>query len=319
MFFTSISYKLLSVKKIFPKGVRLLKNEYNSCKLCARLCGVNRENGELGACKSSEKIKIARAALHFWEEPIISGTRGSGTIFFSGCSLSCVYCQNSKISHGGAGKEISCERLSEIMLELEAKGAHNINLVTPTHFAPSIKNAIISAKNNGLKIPIVYNTSSFDTQETLHSLSGLVDVYLADYKYFRSESAKKYSRAENYPKAALLAIDEMYRQKPVGKFSEGLMTEGIIIRILLLPNHVAEAKLILSKLYKRYGDNVYYSLMNQYTPQSSSPYPINRKVTREEYRELISYAMKLGIKNAFVQEGGAASESFIPDFNNEGV
>ena len=296
-----------------------MKNEYFSCKLCAHLCGVNRANGEFGRCRMSDKLKIARAALHFWEEPPISGTRGSGAIFFSGCSLSCVYCQNSEISRGGKGKEISVERLSEIMLELSEKGAHNINLVTPTHFAPTIREALILAKEKGLSIPIVYNTSSYDTEETLRSLQGLVDVYLADCKYFRPESAKKYSRAENYPEVALLAIDEMVRQKPKPRFSGELMTGGVIIRILLLPQHVAEAKLILSKLYKRYGDKVYFSLMNQYTPQENAESPLNRTVTREEYRELVSYAEKLGVKNAFVQEGGTASESFIPKFDNEGV
>jgi putative pyruvate formate lyase activating enzyme len=240
-------------------------------------------------------------------------------VFFSGCSLSCVYCQNAKISHGGFGREVSAERLAEIMLELEAKGASNINFVTPTHFAPSIKEAVALAKEKGLRLPIVYNTSSFDTPETLRSLEGVVDVYLADYKYFRKESAKKYSRAENYPEAALLALDEMYRQKPCAEIQNGLMTKGIIIRILLLPHHVAEAKLILSKLYKRYGDGVYFSLMNQYTPSENLPYPINRTVTREEYDSLVDYALKLGIKNAFVQEGGTAKESFIPEFDNEGV
>ena len=296
-----------------------MKNEYSACTLCARLCGVNREKGELGACKSSDKLKLARAALHYWEEPIISGECGSGTIFFSGCSLSCVYCQNLKISHGGAGKEVSSERLAEIMLELQNKGAHNINLVTPTHFAPSIKDAVILAKSRGLKLPIVYNTSSFDTVETLRSLESVVDIYLADCKYFRKESAKKYSRAENYPDVALLALDEMYKQKKNAEIKDGLMKRGVIIRILLLPSHVAEAKLILSKLYKRYGDDVYFSLMNQYTPNENAPKPINRTVTAEEYRSFLSYAEKLGIKNAFCQEGGTASESFIPEFDNEGV
>ncbi len=205
------------------------------------------------------------------------------------------------------------------MLELQKKGAHNINLVTPTHFAPSIREAVILAKEKGLRLPIVYNTSSFDKPETLRSLEGLVDIYLADYKYFRRESAKKYSKAENYPEAALCAIDEMYRQKPCPELSGGIMTSGVIIRILLLPSHVAEAKLILSKLYKRYGDKVYFSLMSQYTPPENAPYPINRAVTKEEYRELVAYAEKLGTKNAFVQEAGAASESFIPEFDNEGV
>ena len=296
-----------------------MENEYSSCKLCARECSVNRTKGELGSCKSTDVLKVARAALHFWEEPIISGDCGSGTIFFSGCSLSCVYCQNAKISHGGEGKEISVQRLSEIMLELMQKGAHNINLVTPTHYAPSIKKAVILAKEAGLSLPIVYNTSSFDTPKTLRSLEGLVDVYLADYKYSRKESAKEYSRAGSYPEAALSAIDEMYRQKPEIKLSGGIMTSGVIIRILLLPRHVAEAKLSLSRLYKRYGDKVYYSLMSQYTPPKDAPAPINRPVTREEYRELLDYAERLGIKNAFIQEGGAASESFIPDFNGEGV
>jgi putative pyruvate formate lyase activating enzyme len=299
--------------------IDMTHKEYKNCTLCMRACGVDRTEGQIGACGMSEKIKLARAALHFWEEPIISGTRGSGAIFFSGCSLSCVFCQNREISKNGCGIEISEQRLSKIMLELEEKGAHNINLVTATHFSPSVRSAVLSAKKNGLKIPIVYNTSSYDTKETLKSYEGLVDIYLPDYKYFSSKTARLYSSAANYPEAALGAIDEMVRQKGNVVIENGIMTSGVIIRLLELPQHVAEAKLSLGKLYRRYGDKVYYSLMCQYTPTEFSPYPINRTLTRGEYREFTSYAEKLGIKNAFVQDFDSASEEYIPDFDYTGV
>ncbi len=296
-----------------------MTNEYINCSLCGRNCKVDRTCKERGFCRMGHLPVVARASLHAWEEPIISGERGSGTIFFSGCSLGCVYCQNRKISRGEKGKEITSERLAEIMLELENNGAHNINLVTPTHFVPSIREAIIMAKRGGLDKPIVYNTSSYDTVETLKSLDGLVDIYLPDLKYYRPKSARELSFAENYVDTARAAIAEMVRQQPAPVVEDGLMKRGVIVRILLLPRHVAEAKLSLKYLYETYGDSIYISLMNQYTPFKDMKAPLNRPVSREEYRELLEYAEGLGLKNGFSQEFGTASESFIPDFDNSEI
>jgi len=283
------------------------------------MCKVNRHIGELGFCKMTDNITVARAALHNWEEPVISGTRGSGAIFFSGCSLGCIFCQNREISKGQRGKEISQEKLADIMLSLKAEGAHNINLVTATHFAPGIKEAILIAKKRGLDIPIVYNTSSYDSVETLKALDGLVDVYLPDFKYYTPKTAKMLSFAGNYPDMARLAIAEMVRQKPTPEIKEGIMTSGVIVRILLLPSHVAEAKLILKYLYDTYGDSIYISLMNQYTPMPNMPKPLDRQVTHAEYADLVGYAEKLGLKNGFTQNFGTATEAFIPRFDNTGV
>ena len=294
-------------------------NQYYNCRLCARRCGVNRADGKVGFCGVSDILRVGRASLHRWEEPIISGTCGSGTIFFSGCSLGCVFCQNRDISHDRDGKEITIERLSDIMLELQADGAHNINFVTPTHFAPSIKEAVVCARKNGLKLPIVYNTSSYDTEETLKSLEGIVDIYLPDFKYFLFKSASALSSAADYPTVAKKAISEMVRQKPMPIIEDGLMKSGVVVRILLLPSHVAEAKLILKYLHDTYGDSIYISLMSQYTPLGNLPSPLNRRVTCAEYYDFVSYAEKLGINNGFTQEFEAASESFIPAFDGYGV
>ena len=292
---------------------------YKECRLCARNCGIDRTES-MGYCKMKNDIYISRAALHFWEEPPISGTKGSGTIFFSGCSLSCVFCQNREISRGRAGKEVGIDRLSEIMLELQMQGAHNINFVTPTHYIPSIAEAIKLARVNGLTIPIVYNTGSYENPEALKLLDGLVDVYLPDLKYYTPKTALAYSKAEDYPTVARKAISEMVRQvgKPI--FDEqGMMKKGVIVRILLLPGHVAEAKLSLKYLIDSYGDDIYVSLMNQYTPMPDMKPPLNRRVTREEYEQLIDYAEKIGLKNGFTQDFGTAEESFIPPFDNTGI
>lgn len=296
-----------------------MQKAYENCRLCARNCSINR-NSAVGFCKMPSKLYISRAALHYWEEPVISGSCGSGTVFFSGCSLGCVFCQNREISRGISGKEVSIERLAEIMLELKSKGAHNINLVTPTHYAPSIREAIIEARKAGLDIPIVYNTGSYDNVQTLKMLEGQVDVYLPDFKYFRFETAGRLSSAKNYPDVARTAIAEMYRQVGEPKInSDGLMTRGVIVRILLLPSHVAEAKLSLKHLLDTYGDSIYISLMNQYTPMKDMTPPLNRRVTHAEYYELIDYAEKIGLKNGFIQEFGTADESFIPPFDNTGI
>ena len=300
---------------IFSKRREDMLSRYSECRLCARLCGVDRTNDEVGFCRSLDTMKITRAALHFWEEPIISGTRGSGTIFFSGCSLGCVYCQNSSISRNSVGTLVTAEELSLEMLRLEAEGAHNINFVTPTHFVPGISEAIVKARANGLSIPIVYNTGSYDTVDTVRSLEGLVDIYLPDLKYYRPESGAKLSYAKDYPTVARAAIAEMVRQRPRPIVKDGIMREGVIVRILLLPSHVAEAKLSLKHIYETYGDSVYISLMNQYTPMKGMVSPLDRTVTRAEYSELVSYAERIGVTNAFIQEGGTQSESFIPEFH----
>lgn len=296
-----------------------MSKQYEKCNLCARLCGVNRSLST-GACGMTSVMKIARAALHYWEEPVISGTKGSGTIFFSGCSLSCIFCQNHEISRGQAGVDVSIQRLAEIMLNLQKQGAHNINLVTPTHFTPSIVSSLKLAKSMGLTLPIVYNTGSYDTVENLQSLEGLIDVYLPDLKYYMPTTAKKYSSAVDYPSVAKDAIAEMVRQVGPPKIDEeGIIHRGVIVRILLLPGHVAEAKLSLKYLYDLYGDNIYVSLMNQYTPMLNMQPPLNRRVTVSEYAQLTDYAEKLGIQNGFTQEFGTASESFIPPFDLTGV
>ena len=295
------------------------QKEYEKCTLCTRDCGVDRTKS-VGFCKMGNTPVISRAALHYWEEPPISGTRGSGTIFFTGCSLGCVFCQNRHISSGRNGRNVTPERLSEIMLNLQSQGAHNVNLVTPTHFVPSIKMAIDLARNNGLLLPIVYNTGSYDRAETIDSLDGYVDVYLPDLKYYLSKTANKYSFAEDYPAVARAAIDRMVAQVGSPKFdADGIMTRGVIVRILLLPGHVAEAKLSLKYLLDTYGDEIYISLMNQYTPMEGMKKPLDRRVSREEYRSLVEYAEHIGLKNGFTQEFGTAKESFIPEFDLTGV
>ncbi|MBR2965347.1 MAG: radical SAM protein [Clostridia bacterium] len=296
-----------------------MNNEYENCLLCGRACGKNRREGELGYCKMLAVPTVARAALHAWEEPCISGTRGSGTVFFTGCSLGCIFCQNREISGGKVGRTVSDERLSEIMLELQASGAHNINFVTPTHFAPSVVSSVKLARERGMSLPIVYNTSSYDSKIALRMLEGTVDVYLADYKYHLPKTAGVLSNAENYPEIARAAIAEMVRQKPTPVIEDGIMRSGVIVRLLLLPGKVAEAKLAVKYLHDTYGDAVYLSLMSQYTPMPDMPRPLDRTVTRAEYSELVDYAIEKGITRAFVQDGKAASESFIPAFDLTGV
>ncbi len=293
--------------------------EYKNCRLCARECGVDRTAGERGFCRSVAMPTVVRAALHFWEEPPISGERGSGTVFFSGCSLGCTFCQNQEISRAQLGKPKFASELARIMLSLEERGAHNINLVTPTHFAPHIAAAVPEARVRGLTIPVVYNTGSYDSVSTIRSLSGIVDIYLADYKFHLSKTAAALANAPDYPKVARAAIAEMVRQvgKPV--IEDGIMKRGVIVRILLLPSHVAEAKLAVKEMYESYGDGIYLSLMSQYTPIGEQPPPLNRPVSASEYSELVDYAASKGIENAFIQEGGAVGESFIPPFDLTGV
>lgn len=295
------------------------------CTLCPRNCFVNRKLGEKGICGQSSTLKVARAALHFWEEPCISGEKGSGAVFFSGCALHCVFCQNQEIANGSVGKEISKERLSEIFLELQEKGANNINLVTPGHFVPQIVPAIERARNQGLNLPIVYNTSSYENVDTIRKLEGIVDIYLPDFKYMSSSLSKKYSHAPDYGKVAKKVVAEMVRQTGAASFYEKegqeLMQRGVIVRHLILPGCMEDSKNIIRYLHDAYGDTIYLSIMNQFTPlKNVEKYPeLNQKLTEDEYDEVVDFAIDLGVENGFIQEGETAEESFIPDFNCEGV
>ena len=294
--------------------------EYNSlkhCRLCPRNCGVNRYL-KTGVCGANQKISVSHWSLHKWEEPVLSGTIGSGTVFFTNCNLKCLFCQNRKISQEAYGKEISEEKLQAIFLALQNKGAHNINLVTPTMYVPQISSVLKKIKFKDLTIPVIYNTSSYENVETIKMLDGLVDIYLADLKYYDNKIAKNYSNCDNYFKYATLAIDEMYRQ--VGNFkidSNGLMTKGLIIRVLVLPGHIDDAKRIISYIFNKYGHNVLISIMNQYTPIiKCDEYPnLNRQLSNCEYDDIINFACDLGIENAFIQEGDTQLESFIPNFD----
>lgn len=297
-------------------------NKYENCLLCPRKCGINRRTGQTGVCGVSSEIKVARAALHYWEEPCISGKRGSGAVFFSGCSLHCVFCQNREISDGKEGKVISKERLSDIFMELADKGANNINLVTPGQYIPDIVWAVNDAKSRGMKLPIIYNTSGYENVTELKLLEGIVDVYLPDFKYMDSTLSARYSRAKDYPSVAKQALSEMVRQQPdvVIDDATGLIQKGVIVRQLLLPGHVNDAKAVLKYLYDTYHDHVYISMMSQFTPIALKDYPeINRTVTRREYERLVDYALEIEITNAFIQEGDVAKDSFIPAFDCEGV
>lgn len=297
-----------------------MNNILKQCTLCPRKCKVNRYL-QKGFCGANSNIKLAHYSLHEWEEPIISGENGSGTIFFSNCNLKCIFCQNRKISELGYGKEITIKRLQEIMLELQNKGAHNINLVTPTHYVPQIIETISPIKNKSLNIPIVYNTSSYENVETIKMLNGIVDIYLADLKYFDSSLGEKYSHCSDYFMVASQAIEEMYKQigKPIMK--NNLLKKGIIVRVLILPGHINDAKKCIKYLYEKYRNNIFISIMNQYTPmQILKEYPnLNRKLNNEEYDEVINYACDLGITKAFIQEGETASKSFIPQFNCDNI
>ncbi len=293
---------------------------YKSCVLCPRRCGADRSK-ETGYCGMSDTLIAAKAYLHMWEEPCISGEKGSGTVFFSGCNLRCAYCQNREIALGRVGAEITAERLGEIFLEQKQRGAENINLVTPTHYVPHII-AALDAVRKKLNIPVVYNCGGYESVDTLKMLEGYVDVYLPDFKYTSGAIAKKYSAALDYPKAAKAAIAEMVRQTGACAFNEnGIMTRGTLVRHLVLPSYTENSKTAVEYLYKTYGDDIYMSIMNQYTPLPHvSAYPeINRRVTDEEYADVISFAEELGVENAYIQEGGTVSESFIPVFDGGGI
>lgn len=295
----------------------------SNCTLCPRSCGINRTAGQTGYCGMPADLIVARAALHMWEEPCISGSVGSGTVFFGGCNLKCVFCQNHSIAIGNCGKKITITRLAEIFLELQEKGAANINLVTPTHYIPQIRDALLLAKKQGLSLPIVYNTGGYENVSALRLLDGLVDIYLPDLKYFSTELSTKYSHASDYYEKATMAIAEMYRQVGTPTFDEttDMMQKGLIVRHLVLPGQTKDSKKVLRHLYETYGSNIYISIMNQYTPLPHVAHipELNRRVTPEEYNRVVDFALRLGIENAFIQEGETAKESFIPAFDMEGV
>ena len=316
-------------------------NLLDECTLCNRNCKVNRNAKQIGFCKASNKVKIARASLHLWEEPPISQGNGSGTVFFSYCNLKCVFCQNYNISQGTesdnlnnmksesltlktsvTGMEISIERLSEIFLELQAKGANNINLVTPTHYVPQIIEALKIAKKNELTIPILYNTNSYDSIETIKSLNGYIDVYLPDFKYFDDKYSIKYSKVDKYASNTIKVINEMISQVGKPQFnSKGNIIKGVIVRHLMLPGLLFDSKKVIDFLYNKYGDNIYISLMNQYVPMFNAfNYPeINKSLNPKHYDSLINYALEIGVKNGFIQDEGTNTSDFTPDFNLQGV
>lgn len=304
------------------------ENWMRDCTLCPRRCHADRRAGKRGFCGQSAQIRAARAALHFWEEPCISGSSGSGAVFFSGCSLQCVFCQNHDIAVGKAGRDISLERLAQIFLELQEKGAANINLVTATHFLPQVCLALERAKEQGLSLPIVYNSSGYEEIASLKLLEGVADIYLPDLKYHSSQLSGLYSGAPDYFEKAAAAIGEMVRQTgpPVLDPDTGLMKRGVIVRHLLLPGQTGDSKRILRYLHDTYGNDIYVSIMNQYTPMEQirrsaewGATPLSRPVTPQEYERVLDFADKIGIEQGYLQEGETAGESFIPAFDGEGL
>lgn len=301
----------------------------NQCMLCPRRCGADRIAGQTGFCRSTATMRVARAALHMWEEPCISGREGSGTVFFTGCSLRCRFCQNAEISgiHSLPGIDVTPSGLADLYLRLQSDGANNINLVTAGHHIIPCAESLRIAKERGLTIPVVYNSSGYELPEALRLMDGLVDVYLPDFKFMDPDLASAYCSAADYPDIAKSALREMVRQmeKP-GTEGEtfdarGIMTHGVIVRQLLLPGHVSDAKKIIEYLHRTYKDRIWISMMSQYTPMKAVEKDplLCRRVTKREYDRLVDYALSIGITKAFIQERKAAAESFIPSFNGEGV
>lgn len=296
---------------------------YTSCQLCPRNCKADRQHGQTGFCHMPADLKVARAALHMWEEPCISGKAGSGAVFFSGCSVGCVFCQNHAIAAGQSGKRISIERLADIFLELQTKGANNINLVTPEHYAPSIALALAMAKAKGLHLPIICNCSGYSSLTALRILSDHVNVWLPDFKYYSPELSRKYSHAPDYFTVACQALQFMYEQAGDPVFDDnGIIQKGIIVRHLTLPGCMEDSRKVIHYLHETYGDKIYISIMNQFTPVSEllSDYPeLNHTISASDYDALVDYTIDIGVENGFIQEGETAKESFIPPFDNEGV
>ncbi len=295
--------------------------EYKNCKMCPRECGIDRTK-MVGACKATDKIKVALASIHNFEEPCISGKEGSGTVFFSNCNLRCVYCQNFKISRDGFGKEISVERLADIFIEQQQKGVNNINLVTPTMYVDSIIEAIKIAKKNGLHIPIVYNSSGYEKVDTIKKLKSYIDIYLPDFKYATNRLAKKYSEVNNYVESVIPAITEMINQVGTPKFnSKGILQSGVVIRHMVLPNNVLNSKMVLKEIAEKFKDKALVSVMAQYFPAGDAlKYPeISRRVSKIEFNEVEEYLSILGIENGYIQELGEHEEEYVPKFNLDNV
>ena len=285
------------------------------CEICPHKCKIDRTKNQVGRCKSKDTVKVALASIHNFEEPCISGRNGSGTVFFSNCNLSCEFCQNYEISQQGLGKEISIERLAEIFIEQQSRGADNINLVSPTSYAVQIIEAIKIAKNNGLKIPIIYNTNGYENIETLKLLEGYIDIYLPDLKYAENDLAKKYSKIENYFEIATSAIKEMYRQVGKNEYDEnGIIKAGIIIRHLILPNHTENSKKVLKWIAENMPKNITVSVMAQYflTYKAKEIKDINRKITKYEYQKIENYLYSLDLENGYIQEMGNNEEIYVP-------
>ena len=291
--------------------------ELIECNICPNNCKVNRTNGKVGICKASDKVKVALASLHYFEEPCISGEKGSGTVFFSNCNLKCKFCQNYKISWEGKGEEITIEDLADTFLDLQNQGANNINLVTPTIYVYQIIEAIKIAKQNGLNIPIIYNSNGYESIETLKSFDGYIDVYLPDLKYYYDNLAFKYSGVKNYFKYATEAIQEMYRQVGAPKLNEnGIIQKGLIIRHLVLPNNIENSNQILKWIKNNIDKRVYVSIMAQYFPcyKAKEMNELNRKLTQDEYEEIENFVYDLDIENGYMQELGEHEEEYVPDF-----
>lgn len=302
--------------------MKQLETALSHCNICPRNCNVNRINGQTGFCHASLLPKVALVSTHFWEEPPISGTKGSGTIFFSHCNLRCIFCQNHEISEDGFGKEISMKRLARIFIEQQEKGLHNINLVSPTHYIPQIAMALRLAKNNGLRIPIVYNSNGYESPEGLRLLDGLIDIYLPDFKYWDETIATEYSFAPNYPAIAAQAILEMKRQVPQDIFNEnGIMGKGLIVRHLVLPSLYRRSYPILDWIKSSLGEDTYVSLLSQYTPmhRANTVKALSRKLTTFEYQKVTEYFLNIGLKNGFMQKRSSATSEYTPIFNLKGV
>lgn len=290
----------------------------DSCALCPHNCKINRLEGKKGRCKCDDKLKIALASLHMFEEPCISGTNGSGTVFFSNCNLNCIYCQNYEISQLGKGKEISINNLAEIFLKQQGKNAHNINLVTPTMYVYQIIEAIKIARKNGLKIPIIYNSNGYESIDTIKLLNGYIDVYLPDLKYFTNNLSKKYSNIDNYFEIATKAITQMYCQVGNAVFdNNGIIQKGVIIRHLVLPNHIQNTKNILKWIKDNMPNDICISIMAQYFPtyKAKNDNLINRKLNKKEYKEVLNYLYSLDLKNGYIQDLESHEEEYVPNFD----
>lgn len=298
------------------------QNVLESCTLCPRNCRVNRRNGQIGYCQETADLSVSRASLHMWEEPCLSGKEGAGTVFFTGCNLRCIYCQNAEIADGNHGARITPERLAEIFLELQDQKANNIDLVTPTHHTPTIAEAITLAKKQGLTIPVVYNCGGYESTETLRNLEGLIDIWMPDMKYGENDLARKLSGVSDYVEISRQALTEMIRQQPLPVFDErGIMQKGVLVRHLVLPGHLKNSRIVLDWLWENVSDHIWLSLMSQYTPLRAFPDTpeLERRITKREYEKITTYALNLGFTNAYIQDREVAKDSFIPAFDLTGI